>query len=180
VKPEGRRLARAGLLTEEAATIEAEVGAAVGRRCLAGDPLPAGEVVCPICRVGFKEEVELPEAGEVRARVDAVLGRQLEGLREQGEMLGRRVEGSKIPGARELVARLGRGAPGQEASSCPTELFDDQVVAWLREQLGQPRARRREVAALVERLKGKELSRQEVLRIVAEWLGEEEGFVEVV
>jgi len=29
-------------------------------------------------------------------------------------------------------------------------------------------------------VEGKELARQEVLRIVAEWLGEEEGFVEVV
>ena len=158
----------------------------MGRRCLAGDPLPAGEVVCSICRVGFKEEVALPEAGEVGRRVEEMLGRQLAGLREQGEMLGRRAAASGIRGVRELLAQLHRDASGQETSSCPThfeafvELLRDDVVAWLREQLGQPKARRREVSDLVARLRGKELAKQEVLRIMAEWLGEEDGFVEVV
>ena len=55
-----------------------------------------------------------------------------------------------------------------------------EVVNRLREQLGQPKARRRELGELAERLRGKELTKQQVLRIVAEWLGEEEGFVEVV
>jgi len=204
-----RRLARAGLRTEEAEAIEAEVGAAVGRRCLAGDPLPAGEVVCPICRVEFKEEVELPEAGEVGERVAGVVGRQLEGLREQGEMLGRRLAGvgdgrvregveglvevlvegcgrrSPSPagrdGRRPFAEAQGKLAPAEQMNGGTLrELLADEVVGWLREQLGQPRARRREVADLVGRLRGKELARQEVLRIVAEWLGEEEGFVEVV
>lgn len=60
------------------------------------------------------------------------------------------------------------------------ELLTDDASAWLREQLGQPKARRREIRASVERLKGRGLAKQEVVRIVAEWLGEEEGFVEVV
>ncbi|MDH4179702.1 MAG: hypothetical protein OEV33_04270 [Armatimonadota bacterium] len=59
------------------------------------------------------------------------------------------------------------------------ELLTDDASAWLRKPLDQPKARRREIGALVERLKGRELAKQEVLRILAEWLGEE-GFVEVV
>jgi hypothetical protein len=53
------------------------------------------------------------------------------------------------------------------------------MIAWLRQQLGQPKAQRRELAVLVERLRGKELTKAEVLRIVEEWLGEGEGYVEV-
>ena len=140
-------------------------------------------MVCPICRVGFKEEVELPEAREVGERVAGVLRRQLEELRGQGELLGRRVDGCPEPrvaaAVRRVIAEALRDTSGQETRSCPTDLTEE-VIAWLREQLGQPRARRREAADLAARLKGKELSRQEVLRIVAEWLGEEEGFVEVV
>jgi len=144
-------------------------------------------VVCPICRVGFKQDVALPEAGEVRRRVEEVLGRQVEDLRGQGEMLGRRAEGSGVRGVRELLAQLRDDASGQETrfprlrsgQAWPTDLTEE-VVAWLREQLGQPKARRRELGELAERLRGKELTKQQVLRIVAEWLGEEEGFVEVV
>ncbi|HUU55634.1 MAG TPA: hypothetical protein VMY87_12010, partial [Armatimonadota bacterium] len=156
-----RRLARAGLRTEEAAAIEAEVGVALGRRCLAGDPLPAGVVVCPICGVGFKEEVALPEAGEVREQVAEVLRAQLEELTKQGEMLGRRAAGCPEPrvaaAVRRVIAEAQRDTSGQETrrqgaqGSCPTDLTEE-VVAWLREQLGQPRARQRELGELAERL----------------------------
>jgi hypothetical protein len=58
--------------------------------------------------------------------------------------------------------------------------LSDEVVAWLRDQLGRPKARRRELSDLVARLEGKDLTKQGVLRIVQEWLGEGEGFVDVV
>jgi len=112
-------------------------------------------------------------------------------------MLGRRAAGVGDARVREAVEGLvevcGRRSPSpagrdgrrqapaeQMNGGTVRELLADEVVGWLREQLGQPRARRREVGELVERLRGRELTRQEVLRIVAEWLGEEEGFVEVV
>jgi hypothetical protein len=56
-------------------------------------------------------------------------------------------------------------------------LLTDDIIAWLRQQLGQPRARRRELAALAEALQGKELTAREVVRIVREWLGADEDDV---
>ncbi|HUU54178.1 MAG TPA: hypothetical protein VMY87_04590, partial [Armatimonadota bacterium] len=96
---------------------------------------------------------------------------------------GRRVAGCPEPrvaaAVRRVIAEAQRDTSGQETRSCPTDLTEE-VVAWLREQLGQPRARQRELGELAERLRGRELTKQEVLRIVAEWLGEGEGLVEVV
>jgi hypothetical protein len=173
-----RRLGRAGLWMEEAAKIEAELGAALGRRCLAGDPLSSGHVVCPICEVGFKEEVALPEQAEVRARIADVIERQLAEVRGEREMLGRRLEACDNERVREGIKVL--LASKEVEAGTLAECLTDEVVAWLRDQLGQPKARRRELADLVARLQGKELTKGEVLRIVAEWLGEEEGFVEMV
>jgi hypothetical protein len=74
---------------------------------------------------------------------------------------------------------LRQGYAGQ-ARSCPAELLPhlaDEVIAWLRQQLGQPTARKRDLTALAEQLRGKELTAREVLRIVQEWLGAEDDDV---
>jgi len=190
-----RRLARAGLATEAATAIEAELTRALARRCLAGDPLPEGYAVCPSCGLGFKEQVELPEADALREQAEAVLARQWTELVGHRELLERRAAGCGDRRMAELPELLGGGGLRQEAShlrqgfgaqgSCPTtaalcELLAEDVIAWLRQQLGQPKAKRRELRALEEMLRNKELTRREVLRIVEEWLGEDEGFVEVV
>jgi hypothetical protein len=62
-----------------------------------------------------------------------------------------------------------------------TELLTDEVVGWLRQQLGQPQAKRRELGELERRLRGKEMTKQEVVKQVEEWLGGgEDDIIEVV
>jgi hypothetical protein len=173
-----RRLAQAGLGREDMAQIQAELAKALAGRCLAGDPLPPGHTVCPVCRVALGDEMERPEAEALQKRVDGVMRRQLAGLREQGEMLRRRLAACDSERIRSGVQSL-LNTEGTEAETL-TKLLCDEVIAWLREHLAQPKAHRRELEELVARLKGKELTKQEVLRIVTEWLGEEDGFVEVV
>jgi hypothetical protein len=57
----------------------------------------------------------------------------------------------------------------------------DEVGDWMRRQLGSPHAARRELGTLAERLRGREMPKREVMRIVEEWLGGgDEEIVEVV
>ncbi|MFB3882460.1 MAG: DUF6079 family protein [Armatimonadota bacterium] len=173
-----RRLGQAGLRGQEAAGIEATIVAALGKRCLAGDPLPEGRVTCAICGIGFRQELELPDAGELEARAAGLLREQLAQLASSADLLRRRMAGIRDTALSGAVGEL----IGQETRSCPTELcahLSDGVIGWLRQQLGQPKAQRREISALVERLRGRELTKAEVVRIVEEWLGEGEGYVEV-
>ncbi len=167
------RLGQAGLRPEEAAAIESRLIAALGKRCLAGDPLPEGHAVCPVCGLRFKQELDLPDQADLKSRAEQLLVTQLSEMDSYAEMLRRRAAGI---GDATLAGAVGQ-LLGQETRSCPTELspfLTDDVVGWLRQQLAQPTARKRELSALVERLRGKELTKAEVLRIVGEWLGEGE------
>jgi hypothetical protein len=60
-------------------------------------------------------------------------------------------------------------------------LLSDAVITWLRQQVERPRSRRRELRRLEESLRGKELTRRDVMRIVAEWLeAGEDDYIEIV
>jgi hypothetical protein len=173
-----RRLAQAGLRREETTGIEAGLGKALGQRCLAGDPLPAGHVVCPLCRLALGETPSQPDAAELGVKLEDLVRDQLRDLRGQAEMLRRRLGAVHDAGTRERVEKLLEAHEAGADKLLPVLM--EGTIPWLREQLAQPVARRRELRELAERLKGKELTKGEVLRIVAEWLGEEEGSVEVV
>jgi hypothetical protein len=63
----------------------------------------------------------------------------------------------------------------------PELLLGEPVIAWLRRQLGQPQAKRRELQRLAESLQGKELAARDVRQIVDEWLAAaQDDVVEIV
>lgn len=166
------RLGQAGLGAEEAAGIESAIVTALGRRCLVGDPLPDGHTVCPLCELGFKQELDLPDHGERESRAGQVLEAQLVGLASHSAMLRRRMAGLTDGRVKEAVAAL----LDVGADATPADLLfllTDEIAGWLRQQLGQPHARKRELATLAQALQGKELTAREIVRIVQEWLGTE-------
>jgi hypothetical protein len=177
-----RRLAQVGLLSSEVSARETELAQVLGRRCLAGDPLPPGQTVCPLCGLKFGEDVMLPDAKELGDRISELLVAQTSMVAAQQKMLQRRVENiadaTKQKNVTNLIIKL-----GQEQCSCPTELpplLTDDVLTWLRQQLTQPTARKRDLVALTDALRGKELTAREILRLVQEWLDAEgEEVVEV-
>jgi hypothetical protein len=173
-----RRLAQAGLRREETTGIEAGLAKVLSQRCLAGDPLPAGHVVCPLCRLALGETPSRPDAQELPAKLEDLVRDQLRDLRGQAQMLLRRLAAVDDASTRERVGKLLEG--GETSADELPALLTEAALAWLRQQLAQPVARRRELGELAERLKGRELTKEDVLRIVQEWLGEDEGFVEVV
>ena len=175
-----RRLARAGLLTEAVAAIEAELGRALGQRCLAGDPLPVGCVACPICGLRLGQQIELPDPEELAGRVGDALGEQCQALREQSGLLRRRLGGCGDERVGDAVEHLLEAA-GSATAEALAPLLSDPVIAWLRQQVERPRASRRELRRLEESLRGKELTRRDVMRIVAEWLeAGEDDYIEIV
>lgn len=173
-----RGLAQAGLGKEEIGSVEFAVNRALARRCLAGDPLPEGAAVCPICGVRLGELPELPDAEELGARVARTARAQMEELQRHGEMLRRRAEACSDDAVAQAVTGLldaGMEAPLDDLAP----LLAGAVTAWLGQQLGRPRAELRELRQLVERLRGRELTKGEALRLIAEWLGDgEDEFVE--
>ncbi len=174
-----RRLAQAGLCKEETARIEAELAKVLGQRCLAGDPLPAGHVTCPLCQLALGESRPQPDPQEVATKLEGLFRAQLGDLRGQADMLRRRLPAVDDASTRERVGKLLE--EGETSADELLPLLTEAAIAWLRQQLAQPRARRRELRELAERLKGKELTRSEVLRIVEEWLGEgQDGTVHIV
>lgn len=156
--------------TEEVEVLDAGLATALARRCLAGDPLPAGFVVCPSCGIGLGQELPLPKAEEVERQTGELLRGQTEKLRGHEGLLRRRLEGCGEERVREAVGRLLDKA-GAGAELLPNELLTDEVVGWIRQQLGQPKAKRRELSELDRGLRGKEMPRREVVRRVEEWLG---------
>jgi hypothetical protein len=164
-----RRLSRAGIPGEDGDRIGEELAAALGQRCLAGDPLPAGCVVCPSCRLRLGQEVAVPAAAEMAARAEAALAEQVGRLRGHGELLRRRLEGCRDERVRAGVEAMCASAdlPAEELRA----LLSEDVIAWTRTQLGQPQARKRKLAELEGALRGKEMTKREVVRRVDEWLG---------
>lgn len=181
-----RRLARAGLAADRVSRVEVEFERALVQRCQAGDPLPAGSPVCPTCGLRLGQEVPLPEAAVVAGEIEAALAEQRRELGEHRELIERRLAGCsshQLADAVRRVLQLCEG-PGQEAGSCPTvedvrAVLGEEVIAWLRQQLGQPKAARREWRELEARLRGKEMGKGEVRRHVQEWLGEGDDVVEI-
>jgi hypothetical protein len=174
-----RRLGQAGLRAEAAASTEAVIGGALAKRCLAGDPLPEGRTTCAICEIAFKQDLDLPDPGELEQRAAGLLKEQLADLSSHADLLRRRMAALTDGGVRNPVGRLLEC----DESTTPDALIPhvtNDVIAWVRQQLGQPKAQRRTLRDLEERLRGKELTAQEVLRIVREWLGDGEGYVEVI
>jgi hypothetical protein len=172
-----RRLTQAGL-SPSVADVDEDLRGAAGRRCLAGDPLPDGHVVCPLCGLLLGEDPPLPEGTTLSARVQSALGSQLWALRGQAELLLRRLRGCED--RRVVAAVQGLFADGVSPQAV-CDLLTDDTVSWLRGQLGQPHAVRKELRSLTERLTGKELPKREVRRAVEAWLGEgEEQVVEIL
>jgi hypothetical protein len=170
------RLGQVGLRAEEAASIEAALTTALNKRCLAGDPLPDGHTVCPLCQLGFKQDLDLPDGAELHSRAGQLLVAQLAELASHSDMLRRRIAALGDARAKNAVAAL-LDSPDDAEPDDLLRLLTDDIIAWLRQQLGQPRARRRELAALAEALQGKELTAREVVRVVREWLGADEDDV---
>jgi hypothetical protein len=175
-----RRLARAGLETEEAALIEAELERALVRGCLAGDPLPAGAAVCPICEIRLGDELPLPDEGELTRRAEEALAQQREKLLGHADLLSRRLAGCRDERIRRAVEKL-LAASGDLSPEALRDLLTDDVIPWLRRQLGQPKARRRELRSLDQLLRGKEITKREVIQIVDTWLqAGEDDVVEIM
>ncbi len=164
-----QRLARAGLRPGDAASIQAEVARAIGQRCLAGNPLPEGRVVCPICDVRLGRQIELPDAAELARSVSQTVKEQLSDLTQHNDLLERRLAGCRDEQVKEAVSDLVCASPDTSPEEL-NALLSEGVVTWLRQQIAQPRARRRKLSALVESLRGKELTRREVIRIIEDWL----------
>lgn len=172
-----RRLTQAGL-SPSAADIDDDLGRALGRRCLAGDPLPNGQVICPLCGLLLGEDRPVPDPAALAERVQSVLASQLADLRGQEELLRRRLHGCENHRVATAVQGLLAGAASLEAMA---DLLTEDTVAWLRRQLGQPQAVRKDLRRLTQRLAGRELPKREVRRAVEAWLGEgEEEVVEIV
>jgi len=174
-----QRLERAGIANGEVERVAAEVAKALGQRCLTGDPLPPGWVVCSSCGLRLGQEVALPDADELAKRVEDALVQQIEQLRGHEELLRRRLSAC---GDERVVAAVEKlCGPAGAAVDELRALLSEDVIAWIRAQLGQPRARRRELAELESALRGREMTKREVVRRVEEWLGgEEDEVVEVV
>ena len=173
-----RRMARVGLSADEAARLDAELNRALSRRCLAGDPLPPGRVVCPLCNLRLCEEVALPEVEEVSRQAESVLGQQQEVLQGHRDLLIRRLTGCADTHARAAVEGVTSSKPPSPEQL--RELLTEDAIAWIRQQLDQPRAARKSLGDLTGKLVGKELPKREVRRAVEEWLGGEEEMVEVM
>lgn len=173
------RLARLGLSEGEARSLPEELQAALSRRCLAGDPLPAGCVVCPQCGLALGQELPLPQAAALAARLQALLSAQLTALREHADLLSRRLESCSDPAVAAAVAALLK--PPDPPAERLSALLGESTLAWLRRQLDQPRARPVRLSDLGARLGGKQLPKAEVRGAVEDWLGGgEEEVVEVV
>jgi len=164
-----RRLARAGLAGEAAAAVDRELNQALGRRCLAADPLPAGSVVCPRCGLRLGEELTLPDVEALSRQAEEALAAQRAELRAHEELLRRRLPGCADERVAAAVGKVlaEESLPPERLSS----LLTDDVLAWLSQQLGQPQAKRRELRDLEPRLRGKELTGRQIAAIVEEWLG---------
>jgi hypothetical protein len=172
-----RGLARAGVGSDAAARLESEFGRALGRRCHAGDPLPAGHVVCPLCGLPLGQEVELPTAEEMARQAAAVREEQREELAPARDLLLRRAGGSPRI-AEALVVLL---AEPPRAAQEEAEALTEEVIAWIRDHRARPAATRRRLGELGARLAGREVTRGEVRRAVEEWLGPgENDLIEVV
>jgi len=174
-----QRLARAGIPDDQTGLIATEMAKALGQRCLAGDPLPTGWVVCPSCGLRLGQEVAVPVAAELAERTEAALAAQVERLRGHWELLRRRLGGCRDERVAAAVETL-CGPTGGSTEGMRVLLSED-VIAWIRAQLGQPRARKRKLAELEGALRGREMTKREVVRRVDEWLGGgEDEVVEVV
>jgi len=173
-----QRLTRAGIPDDQADRIASAVAAALGQRCLAGDPLPTGWMVCPSCGLRLGQEVTVSAASEMTAQAEAALARQVERLRDHGELFRRRLGGCRDE---RVVAAVEILCTSVDAAEELRALLSDDVIAWIRAQLGQPRAQKRELAELEGALRGKEMTKREVVQRVDEWLGGgEDEVVEVV
>lgn len=183
-----RQLAQAGLGPEGVAKLDNALAHAIGLRCLAGDPLPPGSIHCLQCGIALGQELALPNSAETEAHLHALCREQRLELRAHAGMLRRRATATPFAEAISLLtAGDGDAAPGradtEEKESTPTELTEvltNDVVAWLREQLAQPAARQRSLDDLAARLRGRELARSDVIRIVTAWLGEGETAIAVI
>ncbi len=173
-----RRLARAGLSSEELAAVESELEGALNQRCLAGDPLPPDCAVCPLCGLRLGQQVALPEGAALAERVGKAKTEQLAGLRGQEALLRRRLAGCADQQIVTAVERLVSDVSELTADGV-SSLLSEQVMAWLRSQLGQPKASRRQWRELEDRLRGKEMPKRDVVRSVEEWLGPGEEVVEI-
>jgi hypothetical protein len=112
------------------------------------------------------------------AQAEASLARQVERLRDHGEPLRRRLGGCRDE---RVVAAVEILCTSVDAAEELRALLSDDVIAWIRAQLGQPRAQKRELAELEGALRGKEMTKREVVQRVDEWLGGgEDEVVEVV
>ena len=178
-----RRLGAAGVRTEEVDMLDAGLAGALARRCLVGDALPAGSVVCPSCGIGLGQELPLPKTEEVERQTGELLQGQMEELRGHDALLRRRLEGRTEERVREAVGRWLEAAATSRAGACllPHDILTDEAASWIQQQLGQPRAKKRELGDLEKSLRGKEMPKREVMRTVEQWLGEgEDEMVEIV
>jgi len=60
-------------------------------------------------------------------------------------------------------------------------LLTDEVISWMRGHLARPRAKKRRFDELSARLRGRDLTKREVARVVEEWLAAgEDDIIEIV
>ena len=175
-----RRLAAVGVGRDEVEGLDSELSRALASRCLAGDPLPAGRVVCPICGLALGEEVVVPEAGELEARAQEALARQREELAGHSDLLQRRLSGCAEERVRSSVERLVGEATAVGVEELQALLTDD-VTSWMKRQVAQPRAKRRRLDDLARRLRGRDLTKRDAARVVEEWLSAgDDDIIEIV
>jgi hypothetical protein len=137
-----------------------------------GENLPAAlgdSPVCQQCGIAMGQRPELPAIDEIERRAR-------DGIRAAGSILKRedvreRVEASLREAPADVSERAGglltmreEAEPADVVSSCTPE-----VAQWLSRVLAKPAASRN-IGALVESVKGKRLSKSELLRLFLKWL----------
>ncbi|MDH4179590.1 MAG: hypothetical protein OEV33_03695, partial [Armatimonadota bacterium] len=103
-------------------------------------------------------------SAELTKRAGGTLEQQFSELVEHRDLLKRRLGGCRDEQVKRAVEDLLSGAEAGSPEAL-NALLTDAVIAWLRQRIGRPRARRRELGRLEELLRGKELTKREAMQI---------------
>jgi hypothetical protein len=175
-------IARAcAIIDGDFARLAAELRQALGRRC-SGAALPAAlqtHPVCPECNLQLNENTALPDAMNMRARLEKSLAEMKAGLLtpERIGLLRRRLEGEAPGELRRRLERLTAPAPPLKDVEF-AGLFSADVAAWIGKQLNLQVSAKRKAAALSKLLSSRELTKAQALEIFLRWLDEHNNLSE--
>jgi len=163
------------------ARLAAELRQALSRRC-SGASLPAALQalpVCPECNLLLNDNVALPDAGNLRARLEKGIAEMKADLLAPARisLLSRRLEGEAPGELRRRLERLTASSPPLKDVEF-ADLFSADVAAWIGKQLNLQVSAKRKAAALSELLSSRELTKAQALAIFLRWLDEHNNLSE--